>query len=167
MAISDLIPEDNPTFRMMLPMEGAWMIRNIIRPGIDIAYRDPAVNEIDRITRALRIRVNNLILRMMDEEEDALEIELDSQEAWALDSIIPFDGPGGVGTGMIVSILRGLWYLDIGRHIAGTSDLVADPRADWSNTKLKGLAKGSEGVPATPQMHGFPDDFAPSTEDMV
>jgi hypothetical protein len=113
--------------------------------------------------------INTTILRMIDEELTTVGIDCTEAEAWLIDASVSFDGPGGVGTDLLIQLFRGFWYLDIGQHIAGTSEIAADPHATWSNETLKGIKKDDDAQtpsgadPASPQSWTGPLDDNPLT----
>jgi hypothetical protein len=127
-------------FPLRLNPNTAWVIRGTVRPGINVDWpADSIPEQADVCARVLRRKTNNAILRMIDEEISDVEIDCTENEAWLLDSVIPFDGPEGPGTDIILQLMRGLWFLDIGQHLSPGHDLVEDPRGAWSNDTFKRL----------------------------
>lgn len=139
-------------FPLHLNPETAWMIRGAILPGIGVDWpKDSIPAHADGVARTIRRKANNAILRMIDERIKDVEVDCTEDEAWLLDGSIPFDGRGGSGTDLLLQIMRGLWYLDIGQHLTGAAPLVEDPRGEWSNTAFKQL--GHESDPSCPRPH--------------
>ena len=133
------------TFVLNLTPDAAWYIRGVIRPGMEIDWPgDMPQAKMDAVMRGLRQKVNTTILRMIDENLETVSIDCTEAEAWLIDASVNFDGPGGLGTNLLIQLFRGFWYLDIGQHIAGTSQIVDDPRAQWSNETLKGIKNDDE-----------------------
>ena len=127
------------TFPLTINLEAAWYIRNIVRPGIEVEWPlDSPQAKADAVARSLRRKINTIILRMLDEGTSSVEMDCTEDEGWIIDANISYDG-GGAGTALLIQLFRGFWYLDIGQHITNTPDIVDDPRAGWSNTKLKEL----------------------------
>ena len=154
------------TFILTLTPDTAWLLRGMIRPGMEIDWPMEAPQaKLDAIMRDLRRKINTTILRMIDEELTEVGIDCTEAEAWLIDGSVSFDGPGGLGTDLLIQLFRGFWYLDIGQHIAGTSEIVDDPRAKWSNELLKGI-KNDDETPLTPDSPGQPSGWAePPDED--
>lgn len=151
------------TFVLTLTPDAAWYIRGVIRPGVEIEWpTEMPQAKLDVIMRELRQKVNTTILRMIDEDLKTVGIDCTEAEAWLIDASVSFDGPGGVGTDLLIQLFRGFWYLDIGQHIAGTSEIVDDPHARWSNETLKGIKKDDE-FPVDPlaDLFGIADDENP------
>lgn len=147
------------TFVLTLTPDAAWYIRGVIRPGMEIEWpMDAPQAKMDVTIRDLRRKINTTILRMIDEELKTVGIDCTEAEAWLIDANVSFDGPGGVGTDLLIQLFRGFWYLDIGQHIAGTSEIVDDPHARWSNTTLKDIQKDDtrEAPPDTPSLDEEP-----------
>lgn len=129
------------TFTLTLDLSTAWLIREYLRPGVEITWPpESAQAKVDVIVRSFRREVNNAILRLMD-EEDLKTVDIDCTEgaAWAIDAQVSHDGSGGNGTALLVQVMRGLWHLDIGHIVSNTVKEAEDPHAGWSNTAFKDL----------------------------
>lgn len=103
------------TFPLVLSRESAWLIQQLVRPGVPLGPdMDGAPVYIwQHWARELREKVNNTILRFEDETEtEEVEIDIGREEAWMLDQQLQLDGSVGPGTELIIQIMRGLWVLD-------------------------------------------------------
>ncbi len=150
------------TFVLTLSPDSAWHIRGVLRPGLELDWgHDTPQAKLDAVMRGLREKVNTIILRMIDEKLPTVGIDCTKDEAWLIDASVSFDGTGGVATELLIQLFRGLWYLDIGQHIAGTSEIVDDPRAGWSNETLKGIPPNIEFRNTTEITVPSPDDDPP------
>jgi hypothetical protein len=153
------------TFVLTLTGDAAWYIRGVVRPGMDIDWPTEAPQaKIDAVMRGLRQKINTTILRQIDEDLTTVGIDCTEAEAWLIDASVSFDGLGGVGTDLLIQLFRGFWYLDIGQHIAGTSEIAADPHATWSSEMLKGIKKDDE-LPLTPDSPGQPPGWVEPPEE--
>lgn len=109
-------PDSDPTFSIVIDRKLAWIMQQVIRPGMPFEKNDHTqdmpVLRWQKYALALRWKVNGAILRFED-EEDTKEIEMDLTEAegWILDQNVPFDGDAGMGALLLIQIFRGMWNL--------------------------------------------------------
>lgn len=154
------------TFPLQLNAEQAWALRGAFRPGIEIDWppnTPPA--KVDAIIRPWRRELNAAILRLIDEELERVEVDCSEEAAWAIDSAINFDGFGGAGADLLIQVLRGLWWLDVGQHLADSPGLTEDPHQEWSADTVKNMKLDPEGKvirPADFQTDEAPDELTPA-----
>ena len=91
-----------------LTHEMAWFLKCKILPG---HFLHPAMDDVFDLLVGLRKKIDYVLLAYADLGEDYpedIEVQLTPEEAWAVDSFIPFDGPGQPGTTIFYQLFRGL-----------------------------------------------------------
>ena len=102
----------------------AWLLREQLRPGMAVSNAPDNAQEWQRWVFELRQKVNDTILRFLDEPDlNVLPIHIGEQEAWIIDAVVPYDGTGGSGTEILIQLFRGLWGLEFGLP----TELVPEP----------------------------------------
>ncbi len=132
--IPESTPANDPTFSAIVDRQAAWMMQQIVHPGMPFPKTDqtmamPAYRW-QQYALALRWKVNAAILRFEDEEDtQQIELNLTEAEGWILDQNIQFDGVAGAGALLLIQIFRGMWYLrmdEMGSTLP--HDLVPEPQ---------------------------------------
>ena len=100
-------------FTIKVNGEMAWLIREVVRPGMPVTNAPANAQEWQRWALELRQKVNDAILRFTDEEGlEWVELNIGEEEAWIIDAVLGYSGTGGAGTVLLTQLFRGLWGLE-------------------------------------------------------
>ena len=117
------IPEDIQEGTLRLTETMCWIIQTTIRPGLTDTGGIPH-SRAQFVALGLRQKINDALLRFTDETDlKIVDIAVDADECWLIDSQVSFDGRGGPGMELLTQCFRILWGLKYQLPI----DLVAEP----------------------------------------
>ena len=112
--------------------DSCWIIRGSLRPSMFWRDVQDGVPEARQLMD-LREQANSAILRFNDEPGlKAVTFYLTEIQAWALDTVLPYDGDGGSSSETLIKLFRGLWGRSMGKHY---NQIVQDPNDVWEKEK--------------------------------
>lgn len=110
--------------------DSCWIIRGSLRPSMFWKDVQDGVPEAKQLMD-LREQANGAILRFNDEPGlTTVTFYLTEIQAWALDTVLPYDGDGGRTTETLIRLFRGLWGRSMGQHY---NQIAQDPNDVWKS----------------------------------
>lgn len=122
-----LEPNEEQNIVLDASQDICWIIRGSLRPSMFFKEVKDGVPEA-KLLMDLREQVNSAILRFTDEPGlNTIPLYLSEMQAWALDSLIPYDGDGGKCSSALLQLFRGLWSQSMGLP----TNLSQNPKDTW------------------------------------
>ena len=105
-----------------------WIIRGSLRPSMFWKDMQDGVPEA-KMLMELREQTNSAILRFTDEPGlKTVTFRLTEMQAWALDTILPYDGQEGNCSETLRRLFRGMWNRSMG---SAFDQIVQNPKDLW------------------------------------